>query len=38
VIVHPTGHDLYRRTLGRVEVAGNDVNLQMIRDGFAWLR
>jgi endonuclease YncB( thermonuclease family) len=36
VIVHPTGQDLYRRKLGRVVVEGNDVNLQMVRDGFAW--
>jgi micrococcal nuclease len=36
VIVHSTGLDLYGRTLGRVEAAGDDVNLQMVRDGFAW--
>ena len=36
VLVHSKGNDRYRRTLGRVEVAGVDVNLQMVQDGFAW--
>ena len=36
VTVHPKGNDRYRRTLGRVEVAGVDVNLQMVKDGMAW--
>ena len=35
-VVHVTGHDRYRRTLGRVEVAGVDINLQMTKDGVAW--
>jgi micrococcal nuclease len=36
VLVHVTGHDRYKRTLGRVEVAGVDVNLRMVMDGMAW--
>lgn len=35
-VVHTKGQDRYRRTLGRVEVARVDVNLQMVKDGFAW--
>ena len=36
VLVRSSGLDRYRRTLGRVEVDGVDVNLRMVRDGFAW--
>jgi micrococcal nuclease len=36
VLVRSKGLDRYRRTLGRVEVDGVDVNLRMVRDGFAW--
>jgi micrococcal nuclease len=35
-VVHVTGHDRYKRTLGRVEVAGKDIILQMVKDGMAW--
>lgn len=31
-----TGTDKYKRTLGKVEIDGVDVNSQMIEDGWAW--
>ena len=31
-----SGTDRYGRTLGRVEIDGQDVNRQMIADGLAW--
>src|SRR5262245_27314377 len=31
-----TGRDQYGRTLGRVYVAGKDVNAEMVRSGNAW--
>lgn len=31
-----TGTDKYKRTLGKVEIEGVDVNAQMIEDGWAW--
>jgi micrococcal nuclease len=36
VIVRVHGRDKYRRTLGTVEVAGQDVNRRMVSDGMAW--
>jgi len=36
VVVRVTGHDRYRRTLSRVICGGLDVNLEMVRMGFAW--
>lgn len=36
VVVHPKGKDKYKRTICRVEVAGKDASLQMVKDGFAW--
>ena len=36
VVIHATGKDRYQRTLGRVIVNGKDINLQMVKDGFAW--
>lgn len=36
VIVHDKGPDIYKRTLGRVICGPVDVNLEMVRQGFAW--
>ena len=36
VKVHDEGRDKYGRTLGRVEIDGQNVNRQMIADGLAW--
>ena len=36
VKVHDGGRDKYGRTLGRIEVEGQDVNRQMVTDGMAW--
>ena len=36
VTVRVHGRDRYGRTLGTVEAAGQDVNRQMVADGFAW--
>ena len=36
VTVHDDGRDKYGRTLGRIEVDGQDVNRQMVADGLAW--
>ncbi len=36
VNVRPTGQDRYGRTLARVYVGDEDVNLQMVREGGAW--
>ena len=30
------GQDKYRRTLGVVEIEGRDVNLEMVKEGWAW--
>lgn len=34
--VHVTGTDRYGRALARLRLDGIDINLRMIRDGFAW--
>ena len=34
--VNVIGRDKYGRTLGRIEVAGQDVNRAMVADGLAW--
>jgi endonuclease YncB( thermonuclease family) len=36
VTVYDDGKDKYGRTLGRIEIAGRDVNRQMVADGLAW--
>jgi endonuclease YncB( thermonuclease family) len=36
VTLHMTGADQGGRVLARVELGGVDVNLRMVRDGFAW--
>jgi len=36
VLVKVTGHDRYKRTLGRIICGGLDVNLQMVKRGLAW--
>jgi endonuclease YncB( thermonuclease family) len=36
VTVHEHGHDKYGRTLGRIEIEGEDVNQTMVADGMAW--
>ena len=36
VKVHDDGRDRWGRTLGRIEVEGQDVNRQMVADGLAW--
>lgn len=36
VTVHAHGQDKYGRTLGRIEVDGQDVNHRMVADGMAW--
>lgn len=36
VTVHSQGRDKYGRTLGRIEIEGQDVNRQMVADGLAW--
>jgi len=36
VTVHEHGHDKYGRTLGRIEIEGEDVNQKMVADGMAW--
>ncbi len=36
VKVHNDGRDKWGRTLGRIEVEGQDVNRQMVADGMAW--
>jgi endonuclease YncB( thermonuclease family) len=36
VTVHNDGRDKWGRTLGRIEVEGQDVNRQMVADGMAW--
>lgn len=36
VKVHDDGRDKWGRTLGRMEVEGQDVNRQMVEDGMAW--
>ena len=36
VKVYDDGRDKYGRTLGRIEVEGQDVNRQMVKDGLAW--
>lgn len=36
VVVHPTGKDRYKRTLGRAESGGTNIGLRMVKDGFAW--
>ena len=36
VTVHDDGRDKYGRTLGRIEIEGQDVNRQMVADGLAW--
>jgi endonuclease YncB( thermonuclease family) len=36
VTVHDDGRDKYGRTLGRIEVEGQNVNRQMVDDGMAW--
>ena len=30
------GEDLYKRTLSKILLDAQDVNLSMVRDGFAW--
>jgi len=37
VEVIESGTDSYGRTLGRVRVAGTDVNAAQVRDGYAWV-
>lgn len=34
--VRPAGQDRYGRTLGTLEIDGQDVNRQMVLDGLAW--
>jgi endonuclease YncB( thermonuclease family) len=36
VAVHDDGRDKWGRTLGRVEVEGQDVSRQMVAEGLAW--
>lgn len=36
VAVHDDGRDKWGRTLGRIEVEGQDVNRQMVAEGLAW--
>jgi endonuclease YncB( thermonuclease family) len=36
VTVHSDGRDKYGRTLGRIEIEGQDVNRRMVDDGMAW--
>jgi endonuclease YncB( thermonuclease family) len=36
VTVDVSGEDQFGRTLGVVNVAGEDINAAMVRDGFAW--
>ena len=36
VTVHNDGRDKWGRTLGRIEIEGQDVNRQMVADGMAW--
>jgi endonuclease YncB( thermonuclease family) len=36
VTVHDDGRDKWGRTLGRIEVEGQDVNQQMVVEGLAW--
>ena len=36
VTVDDDGRDKYGRTLGRIEIKGQDVNRQMVADGLAW--
>ena len=36
VTVHEHGHDKYGRTLGRIEIGGEDVGTSMVADGMAW--
>jgi len=36
VKVHDDGRDKWGRTLGRIEVEGQDVNRQMVAEGLAW--
>ncbi len=36
VVVRVVGVDDFRRTLGRVTAEGEDVNLALVRQGFAW--
>jgi endonuclease YncB( thermonuclease family) len=36
VTVHNEGRDKWGRTLGRIEVEGQDVNHRMVADGMAW--
>lgn len=36
VELHITGTDRYGRTLGKLFIGGEDINRQMLRDGFAW--
>jgi len=36
VTIHGSKRDRYGRTIGRVEVEGQDVNRQMVADGLAW--
>jgi endonuclease YncB( thermonuclease family) len=36
VTVHSDGRDKWGRTLGRIEIEGQDVNRQMVDDGMAW--
>jgi endonuclease YncB( thermonuclease family) len=36
VTVHSDGRDKWGRTLGRIEIEGQDVNRRMVDDGMAW--
>ena len=36
VTVRNDGRDKYGRTLGRIEIEGQDMNRQMVADGLAW--
>jgi micrococcal nuclease len=36
VVIRNKGQDRYKRTLGRVFCGGMDVNLEMVKQGFAW--
>jgi len=36
VTVHNDGRDKWGRTLGRIEIEGQDVNRRMVADGMAW--
>ena len=36
VVVDLTGMDRHRQEVGTVTVAGEDINLRMVRDGWAW--